>query len=70
MNSERVLNVVGMAVRLSCLPSALLSDEMDEYTAYCFNEACAYIISKLQSGEEPVFRVKYKSFADLYSQYN
>nr|DAD89376.1 MAG TPA: hypothetical protein [Podoviridae sp. ctiJY10] len=42
---------------------------LDEYTAYCFDEACAYIMNKIDSEEEPVFRTKYRSFSDLYSQY-
>lgn len=39
----------------------------DEYTAYCFDEACALIISKMKSGEEPVFKKKYKSFKEMYA---
>lgn len=41
----------------------------DTYTAYCFDEACAYIIRKLEEGEEPQFKVEYKSFADMYRHY-
>lgn len=28
----------------------------DEYTAYCFDEACAYISSRIKDGEKPVFK--------------
>lgn len=42
----------------------------DEYTSYCFDEACAYIIVKMENDEEPQFTKAYKSFADLYSKYN
>lgn len=49
-------------------PSTLL-DITDPYTSYCFDEACAYIIGKLEKGEEPQFRTKYKSFKDIYAQY-
>ncbi len=49
-------------------PSTLL-DIMDSYTAYCFDEACAFIIGKLEKGEEPQFKTKYKSFRDMYAQY-
>ena len=28
----------------------------DEYTAYCFNEACAQIMYRLEKGEEPYFK--------------
>lgn len=48
-------------------PSELLGLS-DEYTSYCLNEACAYIISKIDNGEEPAFKKKYKSFTDLYAQ--
>lgn len=38
----------------NCQPSHILSIK-DEYTAYCFDEACALIISKIDDGEEPKF---------------
>lgn len=41
----------------------------DIYTAYCFDEACAYIENKMANGEEPVFEKKYQSFKDIYSMY-
>lgn len=50
-------------------PSSLM-DIGDAYTAFCFDEACAYIMQKLEKGEEPQFKKKYKSFKDLYAQYD
>lgn len=50
-------------------PSNLL-DITDPYTAYCLDEACAYIIKKLEAGEEPTFRKEFKSFADMYRHYD
>lgn len=57
------------------LPSELLCIE-DEYTAYCFDEACAVIISKVNEGLKPNFcqnrkgekevRKHYTSFATMY----
>lgn len=41
----------------------------DPYTAYCLDEACGYIIQKIESGEKPRFSQKYKSFNDIYRQY-
>lgn len=41
----------------------------DEYTAYCFDEACSYIVSKILDGEEPKFTVEYKSVRDIYRHY-
>lgn len=40
---------------MHCRPSDLL-DIDDAYTAFCFNEACAFIIKKLQDGETPILR--------------
>lgn len=42
----------------------------DEYTAYCFDEACALIRIKLENGEEPVFpeietKKHYTSYSEL-----
>lgn len=46
-------------------------DIYDEYTAYCFDMACAFIQSKINEGEEPNFNrnKKYSSFSELYKQY-
>ena len=49
-------------------PSILLNIT-DPYTAYCLDEACAYIIGQLEKGNEPQFKKKYSSFSDIYSQY-
>lgn len=49
-------------------PSTLFDIE-DTYTAYCFDEACAYIVGQIEKGEEPQFRKEYKSFRELYAQY-
>lgn len=45
-------------------------DISDPYTAFCFDEACAYIMQKLEKGEEPQFKKKFKSFTELYAQYD
>lgn len=31
---------------------------VDVYTSFCFDEACAYITSRIKDGEEPNFTVK------------
>lgn len=49
-------------------PSNLLNIT-DEYTAYCLDEACAYMIQKMEKGEEPIYYKKYSSFSDLYSDF-
>lgn len=49
----------------NCRPSQIVSLE-DEYTSYCFDEACAFIISKMNDGEVPRFKVKTENFSDIY----
>lgn len=51
----------------------------DEYLGFCFDEACAFIVMKMQNKEKPKFdddkkethhvKKKYKSFTDLYKDY-
>lgn len=51
-------------------PSDLLDIEEDDlYTRYCFDEACALILGKLEKGEKPQFRKNYSNFSDMYKQY-
>ena len=40
-------------------PSKILGID-DEYTAYCLDEACALIISKIDNDEEPKFNKEKK----------
>ena len=58
-----------MANVYKCRPSSLFGIE-DNYTAFCLDEACAYIMSKIENGEEPRFIVKYTSFTDAYKNFN
>ena len=68
MGSRDILRILGIAQRYKIRPSELMGD-LDEYTAYCFDEACAYIMNRIDSGEEICIRTRYTSFSDLYSQY-
>lgn len=54
--------------RYKIRPSEILKID-DEYTAYCFDEVCAYIMNKLDQKEEMYFEHHYSSFSDLYKQY-
>ena len=56
------------AVKWQTKPSLLLAID-DSYTAYCFDEACAYIVRQLEDEKEPKFKSKPKSFSDLYAGY-
>lgn len=60
--------LLSMSKLYQVLPSVLLNID-DEYTAYCLNEACAYIRARVDKGEELQFERKYTSFADLYKDY-
>ena len=44
-----------MSKRFKVRPSEILDIE-DAYTAYCFDEACVYILSKIENGEKPNFK--------------
>lgn len=58
-------------------PSELL-DIDDAYTAFCFDEACAYILSELQDKKEPIIKKgkdsnnnakHYSKPSDVYDKY-
>jgi len=62
--------VLGMAGLYNCRPSTLL--DLDGYEAFCFDEACAYIKSKMQDGEKPQFvkeKIKSKHFKSASEMY-
>lgn len=48
------MNVLSMARLYNKRPSELIG-LYDEYESYCFDEACAFIIGKLEKKEEPNF---------------
>ena len=47
--------MVLISKRFKVRPSEILEIE-DAYTAYCFDEACIYILSKVEDGKEPNFK--------------
>lgn len=59
---------------MHCRPSEIMDIE-DAYTAFCFDEACAFIISQLRDGKKPIVKdtskqkVNYKRPSDLYKRY-
>ena len=60
-----------MANLYNCRPSTLLNLQ-NEYDAYCFDEACAYIRMKMKDGEEPQFikeNIKNKHFKSASEMY-
>ena len=68
MQSRKVTSVIAQAKLYNIRPSEVLFIE-DEYTAYCFDEACALIRIKLENGEEPIFRdIETKKHYSSYSE--
>lgn len=61
----------------TCRPSQIMGIT-DNYTAFCFDEACAYIVRQIRDGEKPVVRVEHKHNneivysrpSDLYRRYD
>ena len=78
IRSKRFVNIIDTARYYNCRPSELCGITQ-EYEAFCFDEACAYIGSRLLQGEKPQFEKlqkgdpvpvkKYKSFTDIYKPY-
>ena len=68
MSSREVLNLISMSNSYNRRPSEFFGIE-DTYTAYCLDEACSFILTKIQNGEEPRFTKKFTSFKDIYRQF-
>ena len=52
MKTRNVENVIAIAKEFGCLPSEVMSIK-DEYTAYCFNEACINVLMRIKNKETP-----------------
>lgn len=63
-----MLTLINLSREYQSRPSEIFGIE-DAYTAYCLDEACAYIITRIKDGETPTFAKEYKSFRELYKQY-
>lgn len=61
-----MLSILSMAKRYQKRPSEFFDLDGDEYTAYCLDEACTYIMIQIEDGKEPRFKVKAKSFREFY----
>lgn len=69
VRSREVLRILQMSKAYNKTPSEIMRID-DEYTAFCFDEACEEIMYRISKGEKPIFRSKYKSFADFYKQFD
>ena len=52
----------------------MLGLESDSWLAYCFDEACAFIVAQLKDGKKPIMNIegneiKYSKPSDLYNKY-
>lgn len=64
---------------MSCRPSEIM-EIYDPYTAFCFDEACAYIVRQLEDGQEPIIKREktndvakpqnYKRASELFSKFD
>lgn len=52
MVSQEILRIANVAQTFKARPSDLLGLYDDPYAAFCFDEACAVVISRLRSGDE------------------
>ena len=66
--------MIAIAKEFGCLPSQVMSID-DEYTAYCFNEACMNVLTRLKNNETPHYvtleqgkenQQSYHNFSDFY----
>ncbi|WP_057560607.1 hypothetical protein [Paraclostridium sordellii] len=44
--------MINQSIKYNKLPSEILKIE-DEYTAFCFDEACMYISNEIDNGKKP-----------------
>lgn len=49
------MRIINLATKFNRLPSEIARLD-DEYTAFCFDEACLYIITQLEDKKKPHFR--------------
>ena len=54
------MRVINQSIRFKKLPSEI-ARIYDEYTAFCFDEACDYIISQLEQEKKPKWREEQKT---------
>lgn len=67
VKSNQIIRVINMYEIYKTKPSDLLGID-DPYTAFCFDEACAYIVAQIKDGKEPIFKRKYKSMSEMYQE--
>lgn len=51
--SHSIIAIINMSQQYRCKPSDIM--HLAEYPAYCFDEACYYIITQLNDNKKPRF---------------
>ena len=69
VKSRAIIDVINQSKMFNKTPAEIMFIE-DEYLAFCFNQAVAYIRFRIEQGDELCFENKKKSFSDMYSKYD
>lgn len=76
IRSGEVLRLIGVIMTLEChtRPSEMIGIKDNEWLAYCFDEACSFIVRQIRDGKEPIMRIEnnnvvYSKPSDLYRKY-
>ena len=60
------MRIINQALKFNRLPSEIARID-DEYTSFCFDEACLYIVNQIEDKKKPHFRdEKAKTDKDKY----
>lgn len=81
LRSRDIVSFLGVVEKFGGRPSEVIGVVDDEYTAYCFDEACLYILNMLNDNKKPMFdddkeqqksdiKNNYTCFSDLYKNYD
>ena len=64
MQSRALNRILNLARAQGRTPSEVLGLD-DEYTAFCFDEACEYIVDRFKKGDEPQYEKKKKKVTSM-----
>lgn len=72
----RIVSTI-VTLKIGVRPSEILGIDVESnsWLAYCFDEACAFIIAQLKDGKKPIMRIdenneiRYSKPSDLYNKY-
>lgn len=64
VRSRSLNRVLNLAKSMGKNPSEILGVN-DEYTSFCFDEACNYIVMRFKNGDEPIYEKKKKKVSSM-----